>query len=57
MRSAHPRTAALIGLTFAAGQALAAHRPNIVLIMADDMDHVDFDCYDPHLDRLAELSV
>lgn len=49
--------AAVIGAV--AGQAEAAKRPNIVLIMSDDMGYSDIGCYGgeidtPNLDRLAE---
>ena len=40
----------------------AADRPNIVLILADDMGYSDLGCYGgeiktPHLDRLAENGI
>lgn len=45
-------------LSFAANAALAGSRPNIILIMADDMGWSDIGCYGgdvrtPNLDRLA----
>jgi arylsulfatase A-like enzyme len=49
---------ACCGLFLASSQLLAAERPNIVLIMADDLGFSDLGCYGseietPNLDRLA----
>jgi arylsulfatase len=49
----------LFGLLFGASLAAAADKPNIILILADDMGFSDLGCYGseihtPHLDRLAE---
>jgi len=62
MRSAYPLTAALLGLALAASQIPAAERPNIVLMMADDLGYSDLGCYGgeiqtPNLDRLAASGV
>ena len=52
-------TALWISLT---AQAERADRPNVIVIMADDLGFSDLGCYGgevetPHLDRLAEESV
>lgn len=55
-----PTLMAPLALLFgAAASVAAADRPNVVLIMADDMGYSDIGCYGgeirtPHLDRLAE---
>jgi arylsulfatase len=54
--------AAVLGLTLSTYQGLAAERPNVVLIMGDDMGYSDLGCYGgeiatPNLDRLAERGV
>src|SRR5262245_54904941 len=61
------RTAAAIAITLVLGWALVAQdaptKPNIVLILADDLGWADLGCYGadlhetPHLDRLAKGSV
>ncbi|MDY0168647.1 MAG: arylsulfatase [Thermoguttaceae bacterium] len=53
----HAGFLALVMLT--ATEAVAAPRPNVILIMADDMGYSDLGCYGgeietPHLDALAE---
>ena len=51
--------AILVGLIFAAGSGGASQRPNILLIMADDIGIEGLGCYGgqdyqtPHLDKLA----
>jgi arylsulfatase A-like enzyme len=49
---------AVLGASFPAASAVAADRPNIVVILADDMGFSDLGCYGgeirtPNLDRLA----
>ena len=54
--------AALLPSLSAQGAAKTTRRPNVVLIMADDMGYTDIGCYGsevrtPNLDRLAEEGV
>ncbi|HET8546792.1 MAG TPA: arylsulfatase [Bryobacteraceae bacterium] len=56
------RSAAGVAGSLAAGSAVAAARPNIIVIMADDMGFSDLGCYGseiatPNLDRLARNGV
>lgn len=51
---------ALLGLIALAGVAPAANRPNVILILADDLGYTDLSSYGsryyatPHIDRLAQ---
>src|SRR4051794_30418558 len=52
----------LFALTLTASYGVAQQRPNIVLIMADDMGFSDIGCYGgeistPNIDRLAKTGV
>jgi arylsulfatase A-like enzyme len=58
-RAIRPFVAALAAIVLGVAPCLAAERPNVVLILADDLGVYDLGCYGrsehrtPHLDRLA----
>jgi arylsulfatase len=61
MARARPLTAGLLAFVFTAN-ATADDRPNIVIILADDMGFSDVGCYGseiptPHIDSLAARGV
>ena len=63
MKTFKTLTMKLMSIMLAAGSTFADARPNIIVIMADDMGYGDISCFGskaihtPHLDDLAENGV
>ncbi|MAG93847.1 MAG: hypothetical protein CMJ48_08880 [Planctomycetaceae bacterium] len=60
MRNLIQFTLAICGIVIGVADVVAAQKPNVVFILADDLGGVDLNCYGnevyhtPHLDRLAQ---
>ncbi|MDG2273966.1 MAG: sulfatase-like hydrolase/transferase, partial [Halioglobus sp.] len=57
-----PAMVSAVLLMVISSESRAAEKPNVIVIMADDLGFSDLGCYGgevetPHLDRLAEESV